>query len=224
MYNAETRKVINSRNIRWADWHGSASPTDGMTAYDNDTTGIDDIMDTHNADDEKQVDSVKNVLDTESQISKNSGFEAGGENSTKEDNVTSKPKISKLDREIKKLEWTPESMPTSGRRSTNIGSENIQDDEDENKPVEVRYIYSTTLASDPGEPRQYKNAMLSTEKDLWIKAIKEEIGNFYKRDVWKKVPRSVLQGKKPLGNRWVFKKKVETNGSVRYKARVVVKG
>ena len=120
-----------------------------MTGYNNDTVGIDDIMEPHKADNKKPEDHVKNVPDTESKILKVSDFEASGGKTNEVEIVTSKPKTSKLDREIKKLEWT-----TSGKRNANNDSKNKNDDEDENKIVEVHYIYSTTLASDPGEPRQ----------------------------------------------------------------------
>ena len=220
MYNPLTKKVINSRNIRWADWHGSASPTANMTEYNNDTVGIDDVMDNHTEEDDTPI-----VPDVTSTITNDSDMEAGDAISTVGTDDTSKTKTSKLDREMKKLGWTSETVQTEARRNlTKSVNANHEEEEDDNKPIEVHFIYSTTLASDPGEPRHYKNAISSAESGLWIKAIKEEIQNFYKRDVWKKVPRSVLQGKKPLGNRWVFKKKAETDGSVRYKARVVVKG
>jgi hypothetical protein len=62
------------------------------------------------------------------------------------------------------------------------------------------------------------------EKQSWTNSIKFEIENFIKRQVWKKFPRSELNGRKPLKSRWVFKKKVEADKSLRYKARVVVKG
>ena len=82
-----------------------------------------------------------------------------------------------------------------------------------------------TVTSDHGEPKQYRNAVADgPKKTLWAKAIKQEINNFLKREVWKKFPRNRLQGMKPLKSRWVFKKKVEQDKSIRYKARVVVKG
>ena len=55
-------------------------------------------------------------------------------------------------------------------------------------------------------------------------AIKGEIDNFYKRDVWKKVPRNILNGLKPLGTCWVFKRKTKEDKSFRYKSRIFVKG
>ena len=90
--------------------------------------------------------------------------------------------------------------------------------------VEIHWIYSTSLASDPGEPKGYKQAMTDPERDKWIEAMKVEINNFYKRKVWEKFPRKMLNERKMLGSRWVFKKKSEQDLSIRYKGRIVVKG
>ncbi len=139
--------------------------------------------------------------------------------------TTSKP----LQRELQKLltDATGTTIPASKARSQ---SKAAIDDEDETPngettgPLEVHYIYNTSLASDPGEPRTYKLAMSGPKQNLWVPAIKSKIGNFYKREVWKRVPKSQLKGRRTLGTRWVFKKKNEQNGLVRYKARLVVKG
>ena len=191
MYNPLTKKVINSQNIHWADWHGSANSTAVMTEYNSDTVGIDDVMEYHTQVDGKQVanDTTTNVPDEQHTISNDSDLEAGGDISIEETDDTSKAKASKLAREMKKLGWTPATEQTEASRNlTKIANVNHEESEDDNKPMEVHFIYSTTLASDPREPRHYKNAISSDKNKLWIKAIKEEIGNFYKRDVWKKVP------------------------------------
>ena len=218
MYNAETKKVINSRNIRWADWHGPASPTDSMTGYDSDTVGIDDSMEPHDTDEEKPDDKIKNDPDTESTISKYSDSEAGGGKTNEVEIVTSKPKTSKLDREIKKLEWTTTTTPPSGKRNENNDSKNKNDDEDENKIVEVHYIYTTIVAPDPGEPRKFKNEMSGTEKDLLVMGTKKKSGDFGKGGVWKKVLQAVPEEKKQMSNRWMFKKKTKTDKTVCYKS------
>ena len=49
--------------------------------------------------------------------------------------------------------------------------------------VEIHWIYSTSLASDLGKPKGYKQAMTDPERDKWIKAMKVEINDFYKRSV-----------------------------------------
>jgi hypothetical protein len=86
-------------------------------------------------------------------------------------------------------------------------------------------VFDTSVVSDPGEPKQYKDAVKQgPEKEYWANSIKDKIMNFTKRQVWRKFPRSQLNGRKPLKSRWVFKKKIEPDNTIRYKARVVVKG
>ena len=52
----------------------------------------------------------------------------------------------------------------------------VDDDDDLNsKPtssMEVQYIYSSTLASDPGEPKTYSAALKADDREKWIPAIK----------------------------------------------------
>ena len=43
LYNTETKKVVNSRNVQWADWHGISQPTDGMIEFDSNGSGIDEM-------------------------------------------------------------------------------------------------------------------------------------------------------------------------------------
>jgi len=88
---------------------------------------------------------------------------------------------------------------------------------------EIYYAYSTTLASDAGEPRTYKEALKHQDVANLKFAIRGEIDNFYKRDVWKKFSRTLSNGRKPLGTRWVFKRETEQDKSFRYKGRFVVK-
>jgi hypothetical protein len=54
----------------------------------------------------------------------------------------------------------------------------------------MHWISSTTLASDPGEPKLYKQAMKCKK---WIE-MKFEINNFYKCKVWERFPRNMFNG------------------------------
>ena len=45
-----------------------------------------------------------------------------------------------------------------------------------------------------------------------------------KQNVWKTVPRDNLNERKPLGTRWVFKKKYKKDKRIRYKCHIEVKG
>ena len=88
------------------------------------------------------------------------------------------------------------------------------------------HVYSA-ITSDPGEPATLKEAMSGPESDKWILAVKSEINNFLSRKVWKKVPRlkAMVNGRtKLMTTKWVFKKKIEQDGSIRYKARCVSRG
>jgi hypothetical protein len=59
-----------------------------------------------------------------------------------------------------------------------------------------------------------------------MKALLEEIQNFIHRKAWKKVnPKEILvQGRRPIKTKIVFKIKTEQDGSLRYKIRLVSKG
>jgi hypothetical protein len=51
--------------------------------------------------------------------------------------------------------------------------------------------------------------------------------NFLNRDAWKKVLRhqvTRVMMRKLISTKWIFKKKIEQDGSIRYKARIVSKG
>ena len=92
-------------------------------------------------------------------------------------------------------------------------------------PVEIHYLYNASLASDPGLPRTYEEAMSGQDKLKWSKAIEKELANFEKRKVWKQVQRATLApGRKALHTRWIFRIKTDTDGNLVYKARLVVKG
>ena len=54
-----TRKIVNSRNIRWADWHGQTSPIDGLKDFN--VEGDTEIVDI-SIEDEKQDKDVVPVV------------------------------------------------------------------------------------------------------------------------------------------------------------------
>ena len=68
--------------------------------------------------------------------------------------------------------------------------------------------------------------MRSDEKEEWKESALNELKNFYVRDSWDYVPRMDAQnmGKNIIGSKWVFKKKVELDGFIRCKSRIVSKG
>jgi hypothetical protein len=92
------------------------------------------------------------------------------------------------------------------------------------KNTQVNFVYNASLASDPGLPTSYDEAMARPDKKEWIKAINKEYENFQSRGVWKVVKRDTVK-KRTLKTRWVFRIKEDVlTGKTIYKARLVVKG
>ena len=73
------------------------------------------------------------------------------------------------------------------------------------------------------EPTTYDDVLKSSESELWLKDMKSEMDSMYDNQVWNLV--DAPEGIKPIGCKWVFKKKTDMEGNViTYKARLVAKG
>ena len=78
-------------------------------------------------------------------------------------------------------------------------------------------------ASTPADPRSYKEAMRSPDALRWEEATQQEIISLMANGTWEIV--DLPPDVKPLHSGWVFKVKLNSDGSVeRHKARLVVKG
>ena len=65
--------------------------------------------------------------------------------------------------------------------------------------------------------------MSSPEAPNWKEAINDEVESILKNHTWELV--DLPPGSKPLGYKWIFKKKMKADGSIdKYKARLVIKG
>ena len=72
------------------------------------------------------------------------------------------------------------------------------------------------------EPQSFKEAMSTPEAPLWKEVINSEIESILQNHAWELV--DLPPGCKPLGYKWIFKRKMKTNGSIdKYKVRLVVK-
>ena len=79
------------------------------------------------------------------------------------------------------------------------------------------------MISNTDEPRTIREAMGMNDEDSWIATMNEEMGALKKNATWDFVP--LPKGKKPVGCKWVFKKKVGSDGNVeKYKTWLVAKG
>ena len=88
------------------------------------------------------------------------------------------------------------------------------------------FIFTTSLNSDPGEPKTDEEALNGPEKDWWFPSCVAEINNFLDRGSWKFVSRDMVKkmGRKLIATKMVYKKKDEPDGTIRYKSRCVSKG
>ena len=91
-----------------------------------------------------------------------------------------------------------------------------------------RYSYLVTQHGDvliyqDDEPRTYEDAISDPDSVKWLEAMKSEMDSMYQNQVWSLV--EPPEGVKPIGCKWVFKKKTDMDGNVHtYKARLVAKG
>lgn len=70
------------------------------------------------------------------------------------------------------------------------------------------------------EPQSYHEACNNPK---WVDAMHKELQALAQNHTWEVVP--LPKGKKPIGNKWVFKIKLRSNGTLkRFKARLVSKG
>jgi len=73
------------------------------------------------------------------------------------------------------------------------------------------------------DPKTYQEAMRSIDATFWKEVIKNEIDSLESNKTWELTDSP--KGCRPISNRWMFKKKLRTDGSIeRYKARLVIRG
>ena len=81
--------------------------------------------------------------------------------------------------------------------------------------------FALTITDD--DPRTVREAVDSEDGKLWKEAMVDEMASLHKNEACDLVELSV--GRKPIGSKWVFKKKMNLEGKVeKYKARLVAKG
>uniref|UniRef100_A0A2N9IUP8 CCHC-type domain-containing protein n=1 Tax=Fagus sylvatica TaxID=28930 RepID=A0A2N9IUP8_FAGSY len=97
-----------------------------------------------------------------------------------------------------------------------------------NKRPPVRYgfedLVSYALLTSSEDPSTFQEAIESSEKDKWMEAMVEENESLSKNKTWELT--ELPKGKKPIGCKWVFKKKevVSEKERERFKARLVANG
>ncbi|KAK8943207.1 hypothetical protein KSP39_PZI008734 [Platanthera zijinensis] len=87
----------------------------------------------------------------------------------------------------------------------------------------VSQIGNVLLMDHDDEPATYQEAMNGPESDKWLEAMKSEMDSMYANQVWNLV--EPPEGVRPIGCKWVFKKKTDMDGNVQtFKRRLVAKG
>ncbi|KAD3640743.1 hypothetical protein E3N88_29966 [Mikania micrantha] len=86
--------------------------------------------------------------------------------------------------------------------------------------VEHQYQYCFNIEEDP---KTYNEVMASRDVAFWKEAIQDEMDSIMHNNTWKLT--DLPPGCKPLGCKWIFKRKMKVDGSIdKFKARLVIQG
>lgn len=117
--------------------------------------------------------------------------------------------------------------PSSNKRTREAISGSLQNDEEPRRSKRTKVIKSfgpdflTYMIEN--EPRTIQEALSSPEAPFWKEAINSEIESIMQNHTWELV--DLPPGCKPLGCKWILKRKYKADGSIdKYKARLVAKG
>jgi hypothetical protein len=77
------------------------------------------------------------------------------------------------------------------------------------------------VETDPVTLREVLNSPFKTQ---WLKAMDEELQSLLQNDTWNEASSDEIKNTSIIGSRWVFKTKLNPDGSTRFKARLVIKG
>ena len=101
-----------------------------------------------------------------------------------------------------------------------------QDTQDDRRSSRIRrppQRYDDVFIIYNDEPTTYNEVLLDKDYEKCLQAMHSEMDSMYENDVWTLVDPPI--GTKPIGCKWVFKKKTDVDGKVStYKARLVAKG
>ena len=87
-----------------------------------------------------------------------------------------------------------------------------------------RFISLGEVIEEPKmDPCNYNKVIQDKDATLWLKAMNTKMESMYSNQVWSLVDAS--DGVKPIGCKWIYKRKRGVNGKVEtFKARLVAKG
>ena len=169
MFNPDTGRVIESRDITWADWHGSQAIPKSLKMFADgqvfDTT--DDYIGEEAPPPKPSPEPSPpiEILDNEEDEEDDSPAEAGRkDDDTPPENPpqvppASTPRPNRLGRELAKLN-TYYNPTTAGPQAATVEAPEVNNTEDGN----MQEIFNVQLSSDPGEPKSFQKAITSSER------------------------------------------------------------
>ncbi|GKC75252.1 zinc finger, CCHC-type containing protein [Tanacetum coccineum] len=84
-------------------------------------------------------------------------------------------------------------------------------------------VQSETSEPHKEDPKTHNEAMQSRDAAFWKEEIDDEIGSIMENNTW--VLPDLPPGCKPLGCKWIFKRKMKVDGTIeKFKARLVIQG
>ena len=87
-------------------------------------------------------------------------------------------------------------------------------------------LHNMAVNSDVGDPKTFEQVLGTKRGRLWRFSMISEVNNFLYQNAW--IPRNLervrKKGRKPISVKWVFKTKLEPDGSERLVSRIVTKG
>ena len=230
MYNPATKRIILSRDVTWGNWKRTdpRKNMDIVVTYDSTETvqGIDEVIVEIKDLPENDSTKIYSLPDDENK---------GESKITKNEKNEPKVEITKLEREMRKLDtsYNP-TVRDTGEKPT-VRDDNVVVTGDINPlPIEVpkeesiyfAELHNISMMSDVGDPKGFKEAISSVRGKLWKWSMTAEVNNFSHQKAW--MPRKLSEvrkkGRKPIMVKWVFKTKLEPDGSEWLKSRIVTKG
>ncbi|CAJ2638290.1 unnamed protein product [Trifolium pratense] len=152
--------------------------------------------------------------------------------------LNAKVVIESVDADFYENKFPFKSRNSGGTEQSNIPKQNhipVIPNMDSNDEVEteLRRSKRVRVAKDYGpdyaaytldeDPKNLQEALSSMDADLWQEAINDEMDSLESNKTWHLV--DLPPGCKPIGCKWILKKKLKPDGTVdKYKARLVAKG
>ena len=68
------------------------------------------------------------------------------------------------------------------------------------------------MITEDGEPSCYQEAVDDEDREIWKKAMEEEVDSLAKKNIWDLV--ELREGRSIFGCKWVFKLKRKVDGSI----------